>query len=98
MHFLGPPQPVLQEICRIPCTFWRSARTSGFGEKGNDWHFGTKAHIGMEAASGLVHTLIGTAGNVSDVTQARALLHGDETAALGDAGYRGEDLARDAIA
>lgn len=50
-----------------------------------------KAHVGVDAASGLVHTLIGTAGNVADVTQAGALLHGDETAALalGDAGYQG---------
>lgn len=38
----------------------------------------------------MMQTLIGTAGcNVSDVTQAYALLHGDETAALGDAGYQG---------
>jgi IS5 family transposase len=58
-------------------------------KKGNDWHFGLKAHIGVDAASGLVHTVIGTAGNVSDVTQAHALLHGDEIAALGDAGYQG---------
>jgi IS5 family transposase len=58
-------------------------------KKGNDWHFGMKAHIGVDAASGLVHTVVGTAGNVSDVTQAHALLHGDETAALGDAGYQG---------
>ena len=48
-----------------------------------------KAHVGVDAASGLVHTVIGTAGNVADVTQAHALLHGDETAALGDAGYQG---------
>src|SRR6266571_4623959 len=58
-------------------------------KKGNDWHFGMKAHVGVDATSGLVHTLIGTAGNVSDVTQAGALLHGDEIAALGDAGYQG---------
>ena len=58
-------------------------------KKGNDWHFGLKAHIGVDAASGLVHTVIGTAGNVSDVTQAHALLHGDEVAAMGDAGYQG---------
>ena len=58
-------------------------------KKGNDWHFGLKAHIGVDAASGLVHTLIGTAGNVSDVTQAHALLDGDEIAAMGDAGYQG---------
>jgi IS5 family transposase len=58
-------------------------------KKGNDWHFGMKAHIGVDATSGLVHTVIGTAGNVADVTQAHALLHGDEVAALGDAGYQG---------
>lgn len=38
-------------------------------KNGNDSHFGMKAHIGVDAASGLVHTLIGTAGNVSDVTR-----------------------------
>ena len=58
-------------------------------KKGNQWHFGMKAHIGVDAESGLVHTVIGTAANVNDVTQAGALLHGEETAAHGDAGYRG---------
>jgi IS5 family transposase len=58
-------------------------------KKGNQWHFGMKAHIGADAQSGLVHTLIGTAANVHDVTQAQALLHGDETDAFGDAGYQG---------
>lgn len=58
-------------------------------KKGKQWHFGMKAHIGVDAQSGLVHTLIGTAANVNDVTQAGALLHGQESSALGDAGYRG---------
>ena len=58
-------------------------------KKGKQWHFGMKAHIGVDAESGLVHTVIGTAAHVGDVTQAGALLHGDETAAFGDAGYRG---------
>ncbi len=52
-------------------------------KKGKQWYFGMKAHIGVDAQSGLVHTVIGTAGNVSDVTQAQALLHGDETNAFG---------------
>ena len=60
-------------------------------KKGNQWHFGMKAHIGVDADSGLVHTVIGTAANVNDVTQAGALLHGQETVAFGDAGYRGVD-------
>lgn len=57
--------------------------------KGKQWHFGMKVHIGVDAQSGLVHTLIGTAANVHDVTQAQALLHGDETDVFGDAGYLG---------
>jgi IS5 family transposase len=58
-------------------------------KKGNQWHFGMKAHIGVDADSGLTHTVVTTAANVSDVTQAHALLHGEETTAFGDAGYQG---------
>ena len=58
-------------------------------KKGNQWHFGMKAHIGVDAESGLVHTVIGTSGNVSDVAQANDLLHGQEHVAFGDAGYQG---------
>ena len=58
-------------------------------KKGNQWHFGMKAHIGVDADSGLVHTVISTAANVHDVTQANALLHGQESSAHGDAGYQG---------
>ena len=65
-------------------------------KKGKQWHFGMKAHIGVDAESGLVHTVIGTAANVNDVTQAGALLHGQETAAFGDAGYRGVDKRQEA--
>jgi IS5 family transposase len=32
-------------------------------KKGNEWYFGMKAHIGVDADSGLVHTVRGTAGN-----------------------------------
>ncbi len=46
-------------------------------KKGNQWNFGMKAHIGADAESGLVHTVVGTAANVNDVTQAHALLHGE---------------------
>lgn len=60
-------------------------------KKGNQWHFGMKAHIGVDADSGLVHTVIGTAANVNDVTQAQALLHGDEKEGFGDAGYQGAE-------
>jgi IS5 family transposase len=58
-------------------------------KKGNQWHFGMKAHIGVDAESGLTHSVIGTAANVNDVTQAQGLLHGEETDVFGDAGYQG---------
>jgi IS5 family transposase len=58
-------------------------------KKGNEWHFGMKAHIGVDADSGITHTLITSPANVADVTQAHALLHGEEATAFGDAGYQG---------
>lgn len=58
-------------------------------KKGNQWHFGMKAHIGVDADSGLVHTVVGTAANVNDVTQAHALVHGQERDVFADAGYQG---------
>lgn len=58
-------------------------------KKGNTWHFGMKAHVGVDLDSGLVHTLVGTAANVADIVQAHALLHGEEKVGCGDAGYQG---------
>ena len=60
-------------------------------KKGNQWHLGMKAHIGVDAESGLVHTVIGTAANVNDVTQATQLLHGQGQDVFADAGYQGVD-------
>lgn len=65
-------------------------------KKGKQWHFGMKAHIGVDAQSGLVHTVIGTAANVNDVTQATQLLHGQETDVFADAGYQGVDKRQEA--
>ena len=67
-------------------------------KKGNQWYFGMKAHIGVDAESGLVHTVRGTAGNVNDVVEANSLLHGDETDAYGDSGYQGVSKRPDASA
>ncbi len=58
-------------------------------KKGNQWHFGMKAHIGVDVASGVVHTLTGTAANEADINQTAALLHGQEEAVFADAGYTG---------
>jgi IS5 family transposase len=60
-------------------------------KKGNQWHFGMKAHVGVDVASGVVHTLVGTAANEADITQTAALLHGKEEAVFADAGYTGAD-------
>ena len=59
--------------------------------KGKQWHFGMKAHIGVDLDSGLVHTVLTTPAHVNDVTQAHGLLRGQETVVLGDAGYQGVD-------
>ncbi|HFH4386586.1 TPA: IS5 family transposase, partial [Pseudomonas aeruginosa] len=58
-------------------------------KKGNQYYFGMKAHIGADAESGLVHSVVGTAANVADVTQVDKLLHGEENMIGADAGYTG---------
>ena len=58
-------------------------------KKGEKWHFGAKVHNGVDAESGLVHTVVITPANVHDVTVAGQLLHGQEECVLGDAGYQG---------
>jgi IS5 family transposase len=58
-------------------------------KKGNQWHFGMKAHIGVDVASGVVHTMVGTAANKAEINQMAAVLHGREEAVFADAGYAG---------
>ena len=58
-------------------------------KKGNQWYFGMKAHIGVDAKSGLVHRVSGTAANVADIAQTHVLLHGQEKEVYADAGYLG---------
>ena len=58
-------------------------------KKGNQWHFGMKAHIGADADSGLVHSLHTTPAHQSDVAHTAELLHGEETQVFADAGYTG---------
>ena len=65
-------------------------------KKGNQWYFGMKAHIGVDAESGLVHTVRSTAGHVNDLVEGNSLLHGEETGAFGGAGYQGVDKRPDA--
>ena len=67
-------------------------------KKGQEWHFGMKAHIGVDADSGLVHTVIGTAANVADVACAAQALHGEEKMVYVDAGYTGVEKRPEVVA
>lgn len=60
-------------------------------KKGNEWYFGMKAHIGVDAKGGLTHTLVTTAANEHDLNQLNMLLHGGEEFVSGDAGYQGAE-------
>ena len=60
-------------------------------KKGNQWHFGMKAHIGVDADSGLVHTVATTPANAADVELVHELLHGQEQVVHADSGYTGAD-------
>jgi IS5 family transposase len=66
-------------------------------KKGNAWHFGYKAHIGVDKTTGLVHHLTVTAANEHDVTQTHNLLHGEEETVHGDAGYLGAQKREEAV-
>jgi transposase, IS5 family len=58
-------------------------------KKGNQWHFGMKAHIGADASSGLVHTVTTSAANDHDIEHVADLLHGKEHSVWADSGYLG---------
>ena len=60
-------------------------------KKGNQWYFGMKAHIGVDAKSGLTHSLETTAANEHDLNQVGNLLHGKEEFVFADAGYQGAE-------
>jgi IS5 family transposase len=44
--------------------------------KGKQWYFGMKAHIGVDSKTKLIHTILASAANVSDVDALPYLLHG----------------------
>ena len=59
-------------------------------KKGNDWHFGLKAHIGVDSQSKLIHSAAVTAAHVHDSQVLGELLHGRETRVWGDSAYHGQ--------
>ena len=66
-------------------------------KKGNAWHFGYKAHVGVDKDSGIVHTIKVTAANQHDVSIASELLTGEESVVYGDSGYLGAEKRKDAV-
>ena len=66
-------------------------------KKGNTWHFGYKAHVGVDRDSGLIHTVEVTSANVHDVTMTSKLLTGEENTVHGDSGYLGAENREEAI-
>jgi len=66
-------------------------------KKRNTWHFGYKAHIGVDKDTGLVHTLKVIAANVHDVTMMAELLSGEEDTVYGGSGYLGAEKRREAV-
>ena len=57
--------------------------------KGNQWYFGMKAHIGVDAVTGLTHRVAATSANIADVTMTSELVRDDDKRVYGDAGYTG---------
>lgn len=58
-------------------------------KKGNEWRFGMKCHAGVDAGSGLVHTIEVTAANVHDINVTAKLIRADDEVVYGDSGYLG---------
>src|SRR3989338_2169785 len=67
-------------------------------KKGNQWHFGMKAHIGSDAKSGVVHHLITTAAKAHDRVALQHLLHGNEKSIFGDKAYGKKEAKQQARA
>ena len=65
--------------------------------KGNQWYFGMKAHIGVDAGSGCVHSADMTSANVHDWVVTDTLLHGEEEIAFGDSAYGSKERSLEAL-
>ena len=66
-------------------------------KKGNTWHFGYKAHVGVDHETGIVHALEVTSANKHDVCMTAELLTGEEQVVYGDSGYLGAEKRPEAI-
>ena len=64
-------------------------------KKGNQWYFGMKAHIGVDAVTGYVHSVTATAASVHDLDQIAHLVRADDEVVYADAGYQGAERRPD---
>ena len=64
-------------------------------KKGGNWYFGMKVHTGVDAGSGYVHTIVGTAANVHDIIETKNLLRKDDKVCYGDSGYLSVDKRKE---
>ena len=62
-------------------------------KKGNEWRFGLKAHVGVDAGTGTVVAVEATSANEHDIVVTHKLLREDDTASYGYAGYVGLENA-----
>lgn len=58
-------------------------------KKGNQWYHGMKVHAGVDAGTGYVHSITGTAANVHDIEETHNLIREDDHVVYGDSGYLG---------
>ena len=63
-------------------------------KKSGEWHFGMKTHIGVDAESGLVHSITATTAKSHDSTEFENLLYGEEKIVFGDKAYNGKKHQR----
>jgi IS5 family transposase len=90
-------------IIEAPCSTKNSSKSRDpqmkQTKKGKEWHFGMKVHTGVDAGTGMTHSLSFTAANVHDITEAHKLVRADDAFVNGDAGYIGieqrEEVLRD---
>lgn len=59
-------------------------------KKGNEWHFGMKAHVGVDSQTKVIHSVVVTPANTADCKVMDQLLHGQETRVYGDQAYKGQ--------
>ena len=64
-------------------------------KKGGNWYYGMKLHAGVDAGSGYIHTIVGTAANIHDITETKNLLREDDEVCYGDSGYLSIDKRKE---